>query len=100
VRSSRGAEKIVVVGAYSTSRPVRRSLSGLISVVKKAVRSLTRAACCMLWVTITIVYWVLISPISSSMRAVAIGSSAEQGSSIRITSGSTAIARAMHSRCC
>ena len=34
------------------------------------------------------------------MRAVAIGSSAEQGSSIRITSGSTAIARAMQRRCC
>ena len=43
---------------------------------------------------------ILISCISSSMRAVAIGSSAEHGSSIRITSGSTAIARAMHSRCC
>ena len=34
------------------------------------------------------------------MRAVAIGSSAEHGSSISSTSGSTAIARAMHSRCC
>ena len=34
------------------------------------------------------------------MCAVAIGSSAEHGSSIRITSGLTAIARAMHSRCC
>ena len=34
------------------------------------------------------------------MRAVAIGSSAEHGSSIRITSGSTARQRAMHSRCC
>ena len=34
------------------------------------------------------------------MRAVAIGSRAEQGSSIRITSGSTAMARAMQSRCC
>ena len=31
---------------------------------------------------------------------VAIGSRAEQGSSSRMTSGSTAIARAMHSRCC
>src|SRR5919107_1389611 len=34
------------------------------------------------------------------MRAVAIGSSEEHGSSIRITSGLTAMARAMHSRCC
>ena len=100
VRSSSGLEKIFSVGSNSTSRPVRRSLSGLISVMKNAVRSLTRAACCMLWVTMTIVYFVLISCISSSMRAVAIGSSAEHGSSIRITSGLTAIARAMHSRCC
>ena len=34
------------------------------------------------------------------MRAVAIGSSAEHGSSISTTSGSTASARAMHRRCC
>ena len=64
------------------------------------VESATRAACCMLWVTITIVYRDLSSSISSSTRSVAIGSSAEQGSSMRITSGSTAIVRAMHSRCC
>ena len=63
----------------------------LTSVVKNAVRSLTRAACCMLWVTMTIVYSLLISCIRSSMRAVAIGSSAEHGSSISTTSGSTAI---------
>ncbi len=87
-------------GRTRPARPVRRSPSVLTSVVKKAVRSLTRAACCMLWVTMTIVYCSLISCIRSSMRAVAIGSSAEQGSSIRITSGSTAMARAMHSRCC
>ena len=62
--------------------------SGLTSVVKKAVPSDTRAACCMLWVTMTIVYSSLISCIRSSMRAVAMGSSAEHGSSIRITSGS------------
>jgi len=43
---------------------------------------------------------VLSSWINSSIRAVAIGSSAEHGSSIRITSGSTARARAMHKRCC
>ena len=35
-----------------------------------------------------------------NLVAVAIGSSAEHGSSIRITSGLTAIARAMHRRCC
>ena len=34
------------------------------------------------------------------MVRVAIGSSAEQGSSIRSTSGSVAMARAMQSRCC
>ena len=33
------------------------------------------------------------------MASVAIGSSAEAGSSISTTSGSTAIVRAMHSRC-
>ena len=38
--------------------------------------------------------------LTSSMRAVAIGSSAEQGSSISSTSGSTARLRAIHSRCC
>ena len=37
---------------------------------------------------------------SSSIFAVAIGSSAEHGSSIKSTSGSTASARAMHRRCC
>ncbi len=65
-----------------------------------AVRSATRAACCMLCVTITIVTRFLSSSISSSIFSVAIGSSAEQGSSIRITSGSTASERAMHRRCC
>ena len=34
------------------------------------------------------------------MRPVAIGSRAEHGSSMRMTSGSTAMARAMQSRCC
>ena len=60
----------------------------------------TRAACCMLWVTITIEYSCLSSIIRSSILPVEIGSSAEQGSSIRITSGSTARQRAMQSRCC
>ena len=63
------------------------------------MRSLTRVACCMLWVTMTIVYCDLISCIRSSIRPVAIGSRAEQGSSIRTTSGSTASVRAMQSRC-
>ena len=62
--------------------------------------SLARAACCMLWVTIAIVYSLFSSPIRSSIASVATGSSAEQGSSISSTSGSTAIARAMQSRCC
>src|SRR5882724_8852215 len=44
----------------------------------------------------TIVYCVLSAWISSSIFAVAIGSSAEQGSSINTTSGPTASARAMH----
>ena len=38
---------------------MRVSLVSLTSVVKKAHRSLTRAACCMLWVTMTIVYSLL-----------------------------------------
>ena len=54
----------------------------------------------MLWVTMTIVKRSLSSVIRSSMASVEIGSSAEQGSSMSRTSGSTAIARAMHSRCC
>src|SRR5438105_3689582 len=37
---------------------------------------------------------------SSSILAVAMGSSAEHGSSMRRTSGSSARLRAMHSRCC
>ena len=40
------------------------------------------------------------SAIVSSMRRVDVGSSAEHGSSISSTSGCTASARAMHSRCC
>ncbi len=59
----------------------------------------TRAACCRLCVTMTIVNFVLRENISSSTFSVAIGSSAEHGSSIRTISGSMAMARAMHSRC-
>ena len=65
-----------------------------------AVRSATRAACCMLWVTMMIVYVRLRSWMSSSIFSVAIGSSAEQGSSMRMMSGWIAIVRAMHRRCC
>ena len=57
-------------------------------------------ACCMLWVTMMMVTRCLSSPTSSSIRLVAMGSRAEVGSSINSTSGSTARARAMHSRCC
>ena len=52
------------------------------STAKNAVMSATRIACCMLWVTIAIVYSFFSSSISSSMRRVAIGSRAEHGSSI------------------
>ena len=62
--------------------------------------SLTRDACCMLWVTMTMVYSAFRSDISCSTCSVATGSSAEQGSSISSTFGSMARARAMHSRCC
>ena len=82
--------KILLVSSNSTSRPIRVPAST--SVVMNAVMSEARAACCMLWVTITIVYWFLISSMRSSILAVAIGSRAEQGSSMRITSGSTASA--------
>jgi hypothetical protein len=54
----------------------------------------------MAWVTMTMEYWARSSAISSSILAVAMGSRAEQGSSIRITSGLTAMARAMQSLCC
>ncbi len=53
------------------TRPASRSAGRprFTSVVKNAVRSLTRAACCMLWVTITIVYSFLSSCIRSSIAA-------------------------------
>ena len=100
MRLSAGFVKTFVVWSYSTRMPLRPLPSSRTSTLKNAVMSATRAACCMLCVTITIVYSVLSSWIRSSMREVEIGSSAEAGSSIRITSGSTASARAMQSRCC
>ncbi len=45
VRSSSGLVKIFSVGPYSTISPVSMN----------AVESATRPACCMLWVTMTIV---------------------------------------------
>jgi hypothetical protein len=51
VRSSSGLVKIFPVGPTS----IRRPGSPAAPTVKKAVVSLTRAACCMLWVTMTIV---------------------------------------------
>src|SRR5829696_3665078 len=47
--------KIESVRSNSTSRPVRSPVPSAASAVKNAVRSETLAACCMLWVTITIV---------------------------------------------
>src|ERR1700728_3372042 len=52
----------------------------------------------MLWVTITIVYWVFNWKIRSSILAVETGSSAEAGSSISSTSGPTARGRAEQTR--
>ena len=53
----------------------------------KAVNCEMRAACCMLCVTITMVNSARSCSISSSILPVEIGSSAEVGSSSRITSG-------------
>ena len=57
-------------------------------------------ACCMLWVTITMVTSVLSSSMVLSIRRVEVGSRAEHGSSISSTRGRMARARAMHRRCC
>ncbi|SKT89470.1 Uncharacterised protein [Mycobacteroides abscessus subsp. abscessus] len=54
----------------------------------------------MLCVTMTMVNSCLSSEIRSSMARVEMGSSAEHGSSMSRTSGCTAIARAIHRRCC
>ena len=53
-----------------------------------------------MWVTTTTVYFCFRLSIRSSILAVEMGSRAEVGSSISSTSGSTAKALAMHSRCC
>ncbi len=67
---------------------------------KSAHWSETRWACCMLWVTMTMVTSRRSSLIVSSMTPVDIGSRAEHGSSMSRTRGRTARARAMHRRCC
>ena len=54
----------------------------------------------MLCVTMTMVKSSFSSWIRSSIASVEMGSRAEQGSSMSRTSGSTAMARAMHRRCC
>src|SRR3954468_16196528 len=77
VRSSLGLVKIFWVSSTSTSWPSSMN----------AVTSETRAACCMLWVTRTIVTRSFRSVRSSSILSVATGTSAEQGSSIKSTSG-------------
>lgn len=59
-----------------------------------------RSACCILCVTMTIEYRSLSLSASSSIFEVEIGSRALVGSSIKSTSGFTASARAMQSRCC
>ena len=82
--------KIFVVGPNSISSPR----------YMKAVYCEMRAACCMLCVTITMEKSARSSSISSSILPVEIGSSAEVGSSNRITSGCCAMVRAMHMRCC
>ena len=87
--------KIWRVSPYSISSPVRLSPAS-----RNAVKSETREACCMLCVTITIVYWRRNWRTRSSILRVAMGSRAEQGSSMRMISGSTASVRAMHRRCC
>src|SRR6266550_5028299 len=90
VRGSEGVVNICPVGENSIRSPFSMN----------AVESLTRAACCMLCVTITSVQDGFNSKSNSSIFAVFTGSSAEQGSSNKSTSGSTARARAMHNLCC
>src|SRR5260370_20496105 len=91
VRASPGVVNNCGVGLNSINCPVSRN----------AVKSLTRAACCMLCVTITIVQRSFNCTSSSSIFAVLMGSSAEHGSSSKNTSRSTPKTRPIHSpRCC
>jgi hypothetical protein len=68
---SAGFVKIVGVASYSTRTPLR--LPSSICTLKNAVMSAIRAACCMLCVTITIVYSRFSSCMRSSIRVVEIG---------------------------
>src|SRR4029077_11044839 len=90
VRASPGVVNNCGVGLNSINCPISRN----------AVKSLTRAACCMLCVTITIVQRSFNCTSNSSIFAVLIGSSAEHGSSSNNTSGSTPKTPAKHSPCC
>ena len=69
MRLSSGREKRFLVSSYSIRVPTRSA-----SKLKNAVLSATRSACCMLWVTITIVYLILQLADHTSIDAVAIGS--------------------------
>src|SRR5260370_18200477 len=89
VRASPGVVNNCGVGLNSINCPVSRN----------AVKSLTRAACCMLCVTITIVQRSFNCTSSSSIFAVLMGSSAEHGSSSKSTSRSTPQAPPIHNRC-
>src|ERR1700747_2969320 len=71
VRASPGVVNNCGVGLNSINCPISRN----------AVKSLTRAACCMLCVTITIVQRSFNCTNNSSIFAVLMGSSAEHGSS-------------------
>ena len=57
-------------------------------------------ACCILCVTMTMVYFSFNSRARSSIFCVEIGSSADVGSSMRMTDGPAAKVRAMQRRCC
>ena len=90
VRLSCGIENNFSVSPASITSPNK----------KNTVLSETRTACCILCVTMTMVYCFFSSMTRSSILDVEIGSSAEVGSSIRMTSGSTASALAIHNLCC
>ncbi len=86
-RSRRSAGRSVPRTA-ARSGPPRRCGPASSSVARKNAQFCeTRAACCMLWVTMTIVTWSRSSAMVSSIRRVEVGSSAEHGSSISSTSG-------------
>ena len=85
-----GIGEDVVGSPNSTSSPRR----------KKPVLWEIRVACCILWVTMTMVVDLHSSVQSSSILPVEMGSRALVGSSMSRMPGLTARARAMQSRCC